>query len=158
RGAEWLRRVSLSMWEVPGGGGEARGDGQRPARRSGGVGSGVPGPGLPQRVCAEPSGSGAGGALLDPASGQPDPVADPDGPDRAALAAGGGLLRAGQPHPGGAFHEGQRKIEVMRQYLDRAAASGRSQVAAIGWAQEYAQVASARTWHTETGWPQFAFG
>jgi len=56
------------------------------------------------------------------------------------------------------FAKGQRKAEVMRRYLDRAAASGRSQVAAIGWAQEYAQVASARTWHTETGVPQFAFG
>src|SRR4029453_5492079 len=44
------------------------------------------------------------------------------------------------------------------RHLDRAAASGRSQVAAIGWAQEYAPVASARTWHTDTGVPQFAFG
>jgi hypothetical protein len=56
------------------------------------------------------------------------------------------------------FTKGQRKAEVMRRHLDRAAASGRSQVAAIGWAQEYAQVASARTWHTEAGVPQFAFG
>src|SRR6266536_1154845 len=56
------------------------------------------------------------------------------------------------------FTKGQRKVDVMRRYLDRAAASGRSQVAAIGWAQEYAQVASARTWHTESGVPQFAFG
>jgi hypothetical protein len=56
------------------------------------------------------------------------------------------------------FAKGQRKVEVMRRHLDRAAASGRSQVAAIGWAQEYAQVASARTWHTDTGVPQFAFG
>src|SRR5207248_71013 len=56
------------------------------------------------------------------------------------------------------FAKGQRKAEVMRRQLDWAAASGRSQVAAIGWAQEYAQVASARTGHTETGVPQFAFG
>ncbi len=56
------------------------------------------------------------------------------------------------------FTKGQRKVEVMRRHLDRAAASGRSQVAAIGWAQEYAQVAWARTWHTATGVPQFAFG
>jgi len=56
------------------------------------------------------------------------------------------------------FTKGQRKVEVMRRHLDRAAASGRSQVAAIGWAQEYARVAWARTWHTATGVPQFAFG
>jgi hypothetical protein len=56
------------------------------------------------------------------------------------------------------FTRGQRKVEVMRRYLERAAASGRSQVAAIGWAQEYAQVATARTGHTNTGVPQFAFG
>src|SRR6266536_648072 len=56
------------------------------------------------------------------------------------------------------FTKGQRKVEVMRRHLDRAAASGRSQVAAIGWAQGYAPVASARTWHTESGVPQFAFG
>lgn len=56
------------------------------------------------------------------------------------------------------FTKGQRKVDVMRPYLDRAAASGRSQVAAIGLAQEYAQVATARTWHTEAGVPQFAFG
>ncbi|HZO67774.1 MAG TPA: hypothetical protein VFB74_22480 [Kribbellaceae bacterium] len=49
------------------------------------------------------------------------------------------------------FTKGQRKIDVMRRYLNVAAASGRSQVAAIGWAQEYAQVAAARTWHTATG-------
>jgi hypothetical protein len=56
------------------------------------------------------------------------------------------------------FTKGQRKVEVMRRYLEAAAASGRSQVAAIGLAQEYAQVASARTWHTAAGVPQFAFG
>jgi len=56
------------------------------------------------------------------------------------------------------FTKGQRKVEVMGRHLERAAASGRSQVAAIGWAQEYAQVASARTWHTAAGVPQFAFG
>jgi hypothetical protein len=56
------------------------------------------------------------------------------------------------------FTKGQRKIEVMRRHLDRAAASGRSQVAAIGLAQEYAQVASARSRHTPAGVPQFAFG
>jgi hypothetical protein len=56
------------------------------------------------------------------------------------------------------FAKGQRKVEVMRRHLDRAAASGRSQVAAIGLAQEYAQVASARTWHSAAGVPQFAFG
>lgn len=56
------------------------------------------------------------------------------------------------------FEKGQRKVEVMRRHLNRAAASGRSQVAAIGLAQEYAQVASARTWHTSAGVPQFAFG
>lgn len=38
------------------------------------------------------------------------------------------------------FAKKDRKVEVMRPYLDRAAASGRSQVAAIGVAQEFAPV------------------
>ncbi|HEX5253275.1 MAG TPA: hypothetical protein VFW69_05285, partial [Mycobacterium sp.] len=35
------------------------------------------------------------------------------------------------------FRRGERKVEVMRSHLDRAAESGRSQVAAIGVAQEF---------------------
>jgi hypothetical protein len=51
-----------------------------------------------------------------------------------------------------------RNIEVMRPYLDAAAASGRSQVAAIGVAQEVQRVFIARKRDTDPGkCPQFSF-
>jgi hypothetical protein len=52
-----------------------------------------------------------------------------------------------------------RNIEVMRPYLDKAAASGRSQVAAIGVAQEIQRVFLARQRDTDPSKPpQFSFG
>ena len=52
-----------------------------------------------------------------------------------------------------------RNIEVMRPYLEAAAASGRSQVAAIGVAQEAQRVFIARKRDTDPGkCPQFSFG
>ena len=51
-----------------------------------------------------------------------------------------------------------RNIEVMRPYLNRAAASGRSQVAAIGTAQETQRVFLARKRETDPSKPpQFSF-
>jgi hypothetical protein len=51
-----------------------------------------------------------------------------------------------------------RNIEVMRPYLDAAAASGRSQVAAIGVAQEMQRVFISRKRDTAPGTcPQFSF-
>jgi hypothetical protein len=51
-----------------------------------------------------------------------------------------------------------RNIEVMRPYLDRAAATGRSQVAAIGAAQETQRVFISRKRDTDPGkCPQFSF-
>ena len=51
-----------------------------------------------------------------------------------------------------------RNIEVMKPYLDKAAATGRSQVAAIGVAQEPQRVFIARQRHTDPGkCPQFSF-
>jgi hypothetical protein len=51
-----------------------------------------------------------------------------------------------------------RNIEVMKPYLDKAAAAGRSQVAAIGVAQEIQRVLIARQRHTDPGkCPQFSF-
>ena len=43
------------------------------------------------------------------------------------------------------FVKGDRKIEVMRPHLARQAATGRSGVAAIGWAQEFQRVATCTT-------------
>jgi hypothetical protein len=52
-----------------------------------------------------------------------------------------------------------RNIEVMKPYLDTAAATGRSQVAAIGVAQEVQRVLIARQRRTDPGkCPQFSFG
>jgi hypothetical protein len=51
-----------------------------------------------------------------------------------------------------------RNIEVMQPYLDKAAATGRSQVAAIGVAQEMQRVLIARQRDTDPGkCPQFSF-
>jgi hypothetical protein len=56
------------------------------------------------------------------------------------------------------FRRGDRKVEVMRAHLDRAAKSGRSQVAAIGVAQEFAVVWTARKRDTDPDKaPQFSF-
>jgi hypothetical protein len=57
------------------------------------------------------------------------------------------------------FGKGDRKIEVMRPYLDRQAATGRSGVAAIGVAQEFQVVTTAATRASrDGGLPQFSYG
>src|SRR5258706_1821245 len=56
------------------------------------------------------------------------------------------------------FRAGERKAGVMAPYLDAAAAAGRSQVAAIGCAQEFQLVWTARKRDTDPGGcPQFSF-
>jgi hypothetical protein len=56
------------------------------------------------------------------------------------------------------FRAGERKTDVMAPYLAAAAASGRSQVAAIGCAQEFQLVWTARRRDTDPGKPpQFSF-
>jgi hypothetical protein len=47
------------------------------------------------------------------------------------------------------FRRGERKVEVMQPHLDRVAESGRSQVAAIGVAQEFQVVWTARKRDTD---------
>lgn len=56
------------------------------------------------------------------------------------------------------FGKGQRKVDVMRPLLAGAAAGGVPRVVAVGVAQEYAQVTSAATSHSETGAPWFTYG
>jgi hypothetical protein len=56
------------------------------------------------------------------------------------------------------FKAGERKAEVMAPYLQAAAAAGRSQVAAVGCAQEFQLVWTARRRDTDpAGCPQFSF-
>jgi hypothetical protein len=55
------------------------------------------------------------------------------------------------------FSKEDRKAEVMAPYLKRAAATGRTQVAAIGVAQEYQRVWAAYQRETSTAAPQFTF-
>ena len=56
------------------------------------------------------------------------------------------------------FAAGERKADVMAPYLEAAAATGRSQVAAIGCAQEFQLVWTARKRDTDPGGcPQFSF-
>jgi hypothetical protein len=56
------------------------------------------------------------------------------------------------------FGAGERKADVMAPYLHAAAGSGRSQVAAIGYAQEFQLVWTARKRDTDPeGCPQFSF-
>jgi hypothetical protein len=56
------------------------------------------------------------------------------------------------------FAKGARKIDVIRPMLQRAAQAGRAQVVAIGWAQEFQHVWTARQRCTDLGRPpQFSF-
>ena len=55
------------------------------------------------------------------------------------------------------FTKEDRKADVMRPYLDRQAATGRSGVAAIGVAQEFQRVWAAYQRDTKTAAPQFTF-
>ena len=56
------------------------------------------------------------------------------------------------------FTAGQRKADVMAPYLDAAAAAGRSRVVAVGCAQEFQLVWTARKRDTDpAGCPQFSF-
>jgi hypothetical protein len=55
------------------------------------------------------------------------------------------------------FAKDDRKAEVMAPYLKQAAAGGRSQVAAIGVAQEFQRVWAAYRRETKTAAPQFTF-
>src|SRR6202790_3640768 len=55
------------------------------------------------------------------------------------------------------FAKDDRKADVMRPYLDRQAATGRSGVAAIGVAQEFQRVWAAYRRQTRTAAPQFTF-
>ena len=56
------------------------------------------------------------------------------------------------------FKSGERKAEVMAPYLQAAAAAGRSQVVALGCAQEFQRVWTARKRATDPGrCPQFSF-
>jgi hypothetical protein len=57
-----------------------------------------------------------------------------------------------------AFRAGERKAEVMAPYLDAAASAGRSQIVAVGCAQEFQLVWTARKRATDPGaCPQFSF-
>jgi len=55
------------------------------------------------------------------------------------------------------FARGDRKVEVMRRYLDAQARTGRSGVAAIGVAQEYQNVFAANQREGSNGVPWFSF-
>jgi hypothetical protein len=55
------------------------------------------------------------------------------------------------------FAKGDRKADVMAPYLRKAAAAGRSQVAAIGVAQEFQRVWAAYQRDTATAAPQYTF-
>ena len=58
------------------------------------------------------------------------------------------------------FAKGERKLEVMRPYLDRLARAGRCGVAAIGVAQEFARVFTGTTYHRDAdggGVPRFGY-
>ncbi|MFT4165239.1 MAG: hypothetical protein QM650_08350 [Microlunatus sp.] len=57
------------------------------------------------------------------------------------------------------FRKGDRKVEMMTPYLERQAKTGRSGVAAIGWAQEFQWVASCTTTPARGGGaPHFGWG
>ncbi|MGH8963743.1 MAG: hypothetical protein ACRDXB_00165 [Actinomycetes bacterium] len=58
------------------------------------------------------------------------------------------------------FVKGERKLEVMRPYLDRLVRAGRTGVAAIGVAQEFQRVFTGTTYHSDAdggGVPRFGY-
>jgi len=58
------------------------------------------------------------------------------------------------------FAKGERKLEVMRPYLDRLAREGRTGVASVGVAQEFARVFTGTTYHPDAeggGLPRFGY-
>jgi hypothetical protein len=58
------------------------------------------------------------------------------------------------------FAKGERKLEVMRPYLDRLIGQGRTGVAAIGKAQEFQRVFTGTTYHPDAdggGIPRFGY-
>jgi hypothetical protein len=69
----------------------------------------------------------------------------------------GGWFRPGHHIPVVRFGKADRKIEVMRRYLAAQAATGRSGVAAIGVAQEFASVFTDAQRPRSNGIPWFAF-
>ena len=56
------------------------------------------------------------------------------------------------------FKKGDRKIDVMRPLLAKAAATGRSRVVAVGVAQEFQRVFTGVQCEGDGGVPRFAFG
>jgi hypothetical protein len=67
---------------------------------------------------------------------------------------------AGNDIPVVRFAKGERKLEVMRPYLDRLARDGRTGVAAIGVAQEFQRVFTGTTYHSDAdggGVPRFGY-
>ena len=95
---------------------------------------------LSDRLRAESAGRRSGGELFDPASGNPIPspaILEKIGTGfRAAVR----RFAADNEIPVVHFEKNDRKIDVMRPYLAAQAATGRSGVAAIGVAQEFARV------------------
>jgi hypothetical protein len=65
---------------------------------------------------------------------------------------------ADQDIPVISFGKGERKLEVMRPYLDRLVREGRTGVAAIGKAQEFQRVFTGTTYHGEPGGGAVRFG
>ena len=103
----------------------------------------MPGSDLSERLCAESAGERAGGVVYDRASGLRDPLAGNYGQDRYRVPQGGGPFADDNQIPVVRFGKDDRKIDRMRPYLARQAATGRAGVAAIGVAQEFAPVFTA---------------
>jgi hypothetical protein len=88
------------------------------------------------------------------------PIASPAVFDQIGARFRDGIRRFAQANhiPVVRFRRDDRKVDVMRHYLDRAARTGRAQVAAIGVAQEFASVWTARKRDTDPARaPQFSF-
>src|SRR3954447_11989625 len=115
------------------------------------------GPDLSQRLRAQPAGRRATGALATP-SWLPDPIAGWPAADRGCVSPCGGLLRPVQRDSGDQAEGRRPQHRPDAPHLERAAATGRSQVAAIGVAQEFQWVFVACRRDTDpTKVPQFGF-
>ena len=110
------------------------------------------GSGLPECLCSEPAGQRAGGQLPDRAPG--DPIPSPAVFDQTAFRNAVRRFADDERIRWCGFTKTDRKIEKMRSYLAAQTQTGRPGVAAIGFAQEDANVFTRHPTRTQRDAPQ----
>ena len=90
-------------------------------------------------------------------AGVPDRLARGAGPQQPGVPGGGAPVRPGNRIPWVVFCKGDRKLDVVRPYLDAAEKADQSNVVAIGEAREFQWVFDATKKDGPDGLPWFKF-